>query len=151
METLPCLGELFFFFFFLSSMIFVTTLFFTGRVVSPTPTPLSSWRVVPALVTSYDIRGRAVGLSYAQPTRHVNKVENSDVKRTAGIISPSRLHLALVFSLIPAGEYCRLWVCPFLSVWLSTYIMKGGGTGEERGEGGGRVFRISPNKNLLSD
>ena len=42
-----------------------------GRVVSPTPTPLSSGRVVPALVASYDMHGRAVGLFYTQPTgRH---------------------------------------------------------------------------------
>ena len=39
-----------------------------GRVVSPTPTPLSSGRVVPALVASYDMHGRAVGLFYTQPT-----------------------------------------------------------------------------------
>ena len=38
------------------------------RVVSPTPTPLSSGRVVPALVASYDMHGRAVGLFYTQPT-----------------------------------------------------------------------------------
>ena len=42
-----------------------------GRVVSPTPTPLSSGRVVPALVASYDMHGRAVGLFYTQPTGHV--------------------------------------------------------------------------------
>ena len=41
-----------------------------GRVVSPTPTPLSSGRVVPALVASYDMHGRAVGLFYTQPTGH---------------------------------------------------------------------------------
>ena len=41
-----------------------------GSVVSPTPTPLSSGRVVPALVTSYDMHGRAVGLFYTQPTGH---------------------------------------------------------------------------------
>ena len=39
-----------------------------GRVVSPTPTPLSSGRVVPVLVASYDMRGRAVGLFYTKPT-----------------------------------------------------------------------------------
>ena len=39
-----------------------------GRVVSPTPTPLPSGRVVPALVASYDMHGRAVGLFYTQPT-----------------------------------------------------------------------------------
>ena len=39
-----------------------------GRVVSPTPTPLSSGRVGPALVTSYNMHGRAVGLFYTQPT-----------------------------------------------------------------------------------
>ena len=39
-----------------------------GRVVSPTPTPLSSGQVVPALVASYDMHGRAVGLFYTQPT-----------------------------------------------------------------------------------
>ena len=39
-----------------------------GRVVSPTPTPLSSRPVVPALVASYDMHGRAVGLLYTQPT-----------------------------------------------------------------------------------
>ena len=39
-----------------------------GRVVSPTPTPLSSGRVGPALVASYDMYGRAVGLFYTQPT-----------------------------------------------------------------------------------
>ena len=37
-------------------------------VVSPTPTPLSSGRVGPALVASYDMHGRAVGLFYARPT-----------------------------------------------------------------------------------
>ena len=42
-----------------------------GRVVSPTPTPLSSGRVVPALVASYDMHGRAVGLFYTQPTGHL--------------------------------------------------------------------------------
>ena len=41
-----------------------------GRVVSPTPTSLSSGRVVPALVASYDMHGRAVGLFYTQPTGH---------------------------------------------------------------------------------
>ena len=39
-----------------------------GRVVSPTPTPLSSGQVVPALVASYDMHGRVVGLFYTQPT-----------------------------------------------------------------------------------
>ena len=39
-----------------------------GRVVSPTPTPLSSGRAVPALIASYDMHGRAVGLLYTQPT-----------------------------------------------------------------------------------
>ena len=39
-----------------------------GRVVSPTPTPLSSGRVVLALVASYDMHGRAAGLFYTQPT-----------------------------------------------------------------------------------
>ena len=44
--------------------------FFTGRVFGPTQTPLSSGRVGPALVASYDVvmHGRAVGLFYAQPT-----------------------------------------------------------------------------------
>ena len=46
---------------------FVNSLFM-GRVVSPTPTPLSSGRVGPALVASYDMHGRAVGLFYTQPT-----------------------------------------------------------------------------------
>ena len=41
-----------------------------GRVVSPTPTPLSSGRVVPALVASYDMHGRAVGLFCTQPTTY---------------------------------------------------------------------------------
>ena len=31
-----------------------------GRVVRPTPTPLSSGRVAPTLVASYDMHGRAV-------------------------------------------------------------------------------------------
>ena len=44
--------------------------FFTGRVVSPTQTPVSSWRVGPALVASYDMHGRAVDIFYAQPTGH---------------------------------------------------------------------------------
>ena len=45
-----------------------------GRVVSPTPTPLSSGRVVPALVASYDMHGRAVGRSilYILYTAHSN-------------------------------------------------------------------------------
>ena len=47
-----------------------------GRVVSPTPTPLSSGRVVPALVASYDMHGRAVGLFYTQPTGQNN---NNDI------------------------------------------------------------------------
>ena len=42
--------------------------FFTDRVISPTQTPLFSGRVGPALVTSFDMHGRAVGLFYAQPT-----------------------------------------------------------------------------------
>ena len=50
-----------------------------GRVVSPTPTPLSSGRVVPALVASYDMHGRAVGLFYTQPTgqktSHINPLK----------------------------------------------------------------------------
>ena len=46
----------------------LVVVFFMGRVVSPTPTPLSSGRVVPALVASYDMHGRAVGLFYTQPT-----------------------------------------------------------------------------------
>ena len=48
-----------------------------GRVVSPTPTPLSSGRVVPALVASYDMHGRAVGLFYTQPTGQL-KTETSN-------------------------------------------------------------------------
>ena len=39
-----------------------------GRVVSPTPTILSSRRVGPALVASYNM---AVGLFYTQPTGQV--------------------------------------------------------------------------------
>ena len=42
-----------------------------GRVVSPTPALLSSGRVVPALVASYDMHGRALGLFYTQPTGHI--------------------------------------------------------------------------------
>ena len=45
-----------------------------GRVVSPTPTPLSSGRVVPALVSSYDMHGRAVGLFYTQPTGQQGRI-----------------------------------------------------------------------------
>ena len=45
-----------------------------GRVVSPTPTPLSSGQVVPALVASYDMHGRAVGLFYTQPTGQVPEI-----------------------------------------------------------------------------
>ena len=37
----------------------------------PTPTPLSCVQVVPALVASYDMHGRAVGLFYTQPTGHL--------------------------------------------------------------------------------
>ena len=48
--------------------VFVTSLFFTGRVVSPTPTPLFSGRVGAALFAFYDMHGRAVGLFYAEPT-----------------------------------------------------------------------------------
>ena len=50
---------------------FVTSLFM-GRVVCPTLTPLSSRRVGPALVATYDMHGRAVGLFYTQPTRHTH-------------------------------------------------------------------------------
>ena len=46
-----------------------------GRVVSPTPTPLSSGRVVPALVASYDMHGRAVGLFYTQPTGQLTRLD----------------------------------------------------------------------------
>ena len=45
-----------------------------GRVVSPTPIPLSPGRILPALVASYDMHGRAVGLFYTQPTRQVMDV-----------------------------------------------------------------------------
>ena len=38
-----------------------------GRVVSPTPTPLSLGRVVPALVASYNIHGRAGQGVYSIP------------------------------------------------------------------------------------
>ena len=45
---------------------FITSLF-TGRVVSSPPTPLSYGRVGPALVVSYKMHGRAVGLFYFEP------------------------------------------------------------------------------------
>ena len=54
-----------------------------GRIVSPTPTPLSSGRVVPALVASYDMHGRAVGLFYTQPTGHCGAVRRLKKSRTA--------------------------------------------------------------------
>ena len=50
-----------------------------GRVVSPTPTPLSSGRVVPAFVASYDMHGRAVGLFYTQPTGQLNSADNRKI------------------------------------------------------------------------
>ena len=37
----------------------------------PIPTPFSTEGVVPALVTSYDMHGRAVGLFHTQPTKHL--------------------------------------------------------------------------------
>ena len=56
-----------------------------GRVVSPTPIPLSSGRVVPALVASYDMHGRAVGLFYTQPTGQ--QVEEGDGKNSDESVS----------------------------------------------------------------
>ena len=37
----------------------------------PIPTPFSTGGVVPALVTSYDMHGRAVGLFHTQPSKHL--------------------------------------------------------------------------------
>ena len=42
-----------------------------GSFVRPTPTPLSSGRVVPALVTSYDMHGRAVTGKTVQVAREM--------------------------------------------------------------------------------
>ena len=56
-----------------------------GRVVSPTPTPLSSGRVVPALVVSYDMHGRAVGLFYPQPTGQVQVGWGRGTGKLAGV------------------------------------------------------------------
>ena len=64
METLPCPGECS----DLLSYMLLWLVFFTGRVVSPMRTPLFSGQGGPALVVSYDMLGRAVGLFYAQPT-----------------------------------------------------------------------------------
>ena len=69
-----------------------------GRVVSPTPTPLSSGRVVPALVASYDMHGRAVGLFYTQPTGqqggHLSTDFQSLVRLNQTVIPRSPAHKA---------------------------------------------------------
>ena len=51
-----------------------------GRVVCPTPTPLSSGQVVPALVASYDMHGRAVGLFHTQPTGQTSIFSSMKIK-----------------------------------------------------------------------
>ena len=83
-----------------------------GRVVSPTPTPLSSGRVVPALVASYDMHGRAVGLFYTQPTGQ-SSPELSKKKKKAIKLSQfesnwinclNRVILSHVLELVKGGE-----------------------------------------------
>ena len=59
------------------------------RVVSPTPTPLSSGRVGPALVASYDMHGRAVGLFYTQPTGRIDRYNDAYQVLYLGILLSS--------------------------------------------------------------
>ena len=61
-----------------------------GRVVSPTPIPLSSGRAVPALVASYDMHGRAVGLFYTQPTGHVFWLRKTEIVCFVSCLTPKQ-------------------------------------------------------------
>ena len=72
--------------------------FLTSRVVSPTQTPLSSRRVGPALVASYNMCGRAVGLFYTQPTGHQGEAAVKSLKKgkSAGVDN-------ITLELVPAG------------------------------------------------
>ena len=60
-----------------------------GRVVSPTPTPLSSGIVVPALVASYDMHGRAVGLFYTQPTGQTFLIDTLKTETNNFVLNPN--------------------------------------------------------------
>ena len=77
-----------------------------GRVVRPTPTPLSSRPVVPALVASYDMHGRAVGLLYTQPTgQWVYCIPNP--QGSGSIVYPTHRAVGLLYTQ-PTGQwvYC---------------------------------------------
>ena len=79
-----------------------------GRVVSPTPTPLSSRRVVPALVASYDMHGRAVGLFYTQPTGQlVCRTRAVRVHRSGADISSRCVCSVCCKELVPLLNMCR--------------------------------------------
>ena len=67
------------------------------RVVSPTPTPLSSGRVVPALVASYDMHGRAVGLFYTQPTGQVPYPDTTQLALQLGCPPCSKQSMVFFF------------------------------------------------------
>ena len=57
-------------------------------MVSPTPTSLSSGRVGPVLVASYDMHGRSVGLFYAQPTGQLNEVLRTEKAGSEHVVDP---------------------------------------------------------------
>ena len=56
---------------FLHLMMLTSDKFQLELFFYPTPTSLSCVRIVSALVASYDMHCRAVGLFYTQPTGHL--------------------------------------------------------------------------------
>ena len=88
-----------------------------GRVVSPTPTPLSSGRVVPALVTSYDMHGRAVGLFYTQPTGH-RDIDGERKKKKKKKNCQKIPHPICGWNTISLVQYCIIRVFPTRMVYL---------------------------------
>ena len=98
--------------------------FFTGRVVSPTQTLLSSGWVGPALVVSSDMHGRAAGLFYAQPTgqshRHARDQRAADWgyahSACTETISSLRNQTATETDMKQFYDFCLLFVWTLLNI-----------------------------------
>ena len=115
-----------------------------GRVVSPAPNPLSSKRVVPALVASYDMHGRAVGLFYTQPTGqkkvyHINRyialfalVRAWTFGKTARYLMTCNVGRSTGFNPPPPPPPTKVT----LSYQTSSNVVRAAGGGRGRGGGG---------------
>ena len=86
-----------------------------GRVVSPTPTPLSSGRVVPALVASYDMHGRAVGLFYTQPTGQIVNLLQSNLTWQDDGMGLDMVWYCLLVVSRHGMVFDMVWYCLFVS------------------------------------